>query len=96
MKYFLIFSLCSTHSMKRKLLSRYENLQREIFIRAFYRDYSFGLMQQIPAKNPITQKVFEALLAQGQQKYAELALKNHELEPFHNYSLSELESITVN
>lgn len=96
MKYFLILSIClvcRSYSMK---ISTHENLQREIFIRAFYRDYSFGLIEQIPAKNPITKKVFDGLLAQGKQKYAELALKNHKLEPFHSYSLSELESIKVN
>jgi hypothetical protein len=82
--------------MKKKWLGQHENLQREIFIRAFYRDYSFGLIEQITAQNPITKKVLEGLLVQGQQRYAELALKNHKLEPFHNYSLSELESIKVN
>lgn len=97
MKYFLLLSLCaffgSSHTMKRKLLSRHENLEREIFMRAFYRDYSFGLIQQIPIKNPINQKVFEWLITQGRKKYTALALKNYALEPFDEYSLSELESI---
>lgn len=97
MKYFLLLSLCTffgaSYAMKRKLLSRYENLEREIFIRGLYRDYSFGLIQQISPKNPIIQKVFEWLIAQGQQKYADLALKNYDLEPFEEYSLSELEKI---
>jgi hypothetical protein len=79
--------------MKHTSLSKNENLEREIFIRAFYRDYSFGLIEQISAQNPITKKVLEALMAQGQRKYAELTLKHYELAPFHNYSLSELESI---
>lgn len=104
MKCILIFSLFiilfSFHcqAMKRKLLSRYENLQKEIFMKKFYRDYSFELIKQIPAKDPINQKVFDTLLAQGMQKYCRLAVdwnaqKNGELKSFEEYSLSELESI---
>ncbi|GMU19725.1 MAG: hypothetical protein AMXMBFR12_09170 [Candidatus Babeliales bacterium] len=64
-------------------------------MRAFYRDYSFGLIQQIPIKNPINQKVFEWLITQGRKKYTALALKNYALEPFDEYSERELESIFV-
>lgn len=61
-------------------------------------DYSFELIKQIPAKDPINQKVFEALLAQGMQKYCKLvahwnAEANGQLKNFDEYSLSELESM---
>lgn len=85
--------------MKRKLLSQYENLQKEIFMRSFYKEYSFELIQQIPAKDPINQKVFSSLITQGMQKYCKLAVKwdadkDGELKPFDEFSLSELESIS--
>lgn len=102
MKYFLLLSLIIfygsiSQGMKRKLLSRYENLEREIFMRKLYRDYSFDLLQQIPVKNPINQKVFDSLLAQGMQKYCRLPSnwnqeQNGLLKPFDEYSLSELEN----
>lgn len=86
----------SSFGMKKKLLSQYENLQREIFIRQFYRDYSFGLLQQIEPKDPISRKTINSLIIQGQQKYAALCLTKNEVESFEQYSLSELESIKVN
>lgn len=79
MKYFLILSICifsgSSSAMKKKWLGQHENLQREIFIRAFYRDYSFELINQIAAQvtHPITQKVLNFLLVQGRQKYGNLS-----------------------
>ncbi|CAN5178343.1 hypothetical protein BH09DEP1_BH09DEP1_4380 [soil metagenome] len=65
-------------------------------MRARYKDYSFELLQQIPAKDPINQKVFDSLLTQGMQKYCKLAVNwdeeaNGPLKPFDEYSLSELE-----
>lgn len=94
-----MLSLCfafSSYGMKKKLLSQYENLQREIFIRQFYKDYSFGLLQQIEPKDPLSHKTIKSLIIQGQQKYAALCLKQSELESFDQYSLSELERMVLN
>lgn len=107
MKYFLILSLftcyCSSFTMKKKLLSRHENLEREIFMNAIYREYSFEILEKMldSVTHPVNQKVLQSLLAKGMQNYCKLnayqnTTKNEPLKPFREYSLSELESIQVN
>lgn len=104
MKYFLLFCLTilfenTCHAMEQARLSQHENLEREIFIRNFYKDYQFGylqILQKTTAKNPLKQKVFASLIARGRRKYAILKSHINNLEDFDEYSLTELENIKVN
>lgn len=83
-------------SMKRSCPVDCHDLRKEIFIKQFYRDYSFGLLIQISSKNPVRQNAFAALIAQGHQKYIAFATNwdpqtNGTLKPFSDCSLCDLE-----
>lgn len=110
MKYFLLLSLLisftfaseqPTKKRQRQLHLDDLDLRKEIFMKEFYKEYSFELLQQIPVKSVVVQRAFGSLLSQGMQKYCRIAVhwdaaQNGPLKPFDEFSLSELESFSVN
>lgn len=103
MKYFLLLSLpissayaSEKTTKKRKLPLDNVNLEKEIFLRSYFRDHSFELLKQISTRSCANKYIFDSLIAQGMQKYYKLVTHEKRLKPFDEYSLSELESIKVN
>lgn len=107
MKYFLLLTLLisSTYTAEKKTKKRKfqldnVNLEKEIFMRSYYKEHSFELLKQISERSVANKYIFDSLVAQGMQKYCKLAVqwdadKDGELKPFYEFSLSELESIQV-
>lgn len=97
--YIITFLNCasSLQCMKRTRPVDQCDLRKEIFIKQYYKDYSFGLLQQISSEDPLKHQAFTTLIMQGHQKYIAFALNwrpeiNGTLKPFSDCSISDLEN----